>query len=100
MKGKLLIIVGALVVIAAGTAGALYYAYPVQVSIFGALATTGQKLWSQELGGAIGGGVITYTAEGSQKVAVTIGFTHPFWSTKIVTAKIQVLGLEGTSASQ
>jgi alcohol dehydrogenase (cytochrome c) len=44
----------------------------------------------QELGGAIGGGVITYTANGAQKVAVATGFTHIAWPTKIVTAKIAV----------
>jgi alcohol dehydrogenase (cytochrome c) len=44
--------------------------------------------------------VITYTAEGEQKVAVAIGFTHPVWPTKIVTAKIAVLGLDRGSASQ
>jgi PQQ enzyme repeat len=27
-------------------------------------AATGQKLWGQKIGGAIGGGVITYTANG------------------------------------
>ena len=31
-------------------------------------ATNGQKLWGQELGGAIGGGVITYTANGAKKL--------------------------------
>ena len=39
-------------------------------------AANGQKLWGQELGGAIGGGVNTYTANGAQKVAVAAGFTH------------------------
>jgi PQQ enzyme-like repeat protein len=58
-------------------------------------AANGEKLWSQDLGGAIGGGVITYTANGGQKVAVTTGFTHIAWPTKIVTAKIIVLGLVG-----
>ena len=57
-------------------------------------------LWGQELGGAIGGGVITYTANGAQKVAVAAGFAHPVWPTKIVTAKVIVLGLDGTSASK
>jgi alcohol dehydrogenase (cytochrome c) len=57
-------------------------------------ADTGQKLWGQNLGGAIGGGVITYMANGAQKVAVAAGLTHPVWPTKIVTAKIVVLGLE------
>jgi hypothetical protein len=55
---------------------------------------------SARLGGAIAGGVITYTVDGAQKVAVAFGFTHPVWPTKIVTAKIAVLGLDSSSASQ
>jgi hypothetical protein len=38
--------------------------------------------------------VITYSVNGAQKVAVAAGFTHPAWPTKIVKAKIVVLGLE------
>ena len=49
---------------------------------------------------AIGGGVITYTANGAQKVAVAAGSTHLAWPTKIVTAKVVVLGLDDASASQ
>ena len=63
-------------------------------------ADNGQKLWGQDLGGAIGGGVITYTGDGGQKVAVASGFTMVAWQTKIVTAKIVVLGLDGASAKQ
>ena len=63
-------------------------------------AANGQKLWGLELGGAIGGGVITYTANGAQKVAVATGFTHLAWPTKIVTAKIVVLGLDNAFGSQ
>ena len=39
-------------------------------------AANGQKLWGQELGGAIGGGVITYTANGAQKVAGGRPYAH------------------------
>jgi alcohol dehydrogenase (cytochrome c) len=53
----------------------------------------------QQLGGGIGGGVITYVATGAQKVAVAAGFTHPVWPTKIVTAKIVVLGVDRASGS-
>src|SRR5689334_2109756 len=67
---------------------------------FGSRSSTGQKLWGQQLGGAIGGGVITYAVDGAQKVAAAFGFTHPVWPTKIVTAKIAVLGLDNSSASQ
>jgi alcohol dehydrogenase (cytochrome c) len=63
-------------------------------------AANGQKLWGQKIGGAIGGGVITYTADGAQKIAVATGFTMIAWPTKIVTAKIVVLGLDSGSASQ
>jgi alcohol dehydrogenase (cytochrome c) len=38
-------------------------------------AANGQKLWGQQLGGAIAGGVITYTTNGAQKIAVASGFT-------------------------
>jgi len=58
-------------------------------------AATGQKLWGQQLGGAVAGGVITYVANGAQKIAVAAGFTSPAWPTKIVTAKVKVLGVEG-----
>jgi hypothetical protein len=39
-------------------------------------------------------GVSFWPYNGAQKVAVAAGFTHPVWPTKIVTAKIVVLGLE------
>ena len=54
----------------------------------------GRKLWGQKIGGAIGGGVITYTAEGEQKVAVATGLTEVLWPTDIMTAKVVILGLE------
>ena len=63
-------------------------------------AANGQKLWGEQLGGGIGGGVITYTADGAQKVAVAAGFTSVFWPTQIVTGKIVILGLDSASANQ
>jgi alcohol dehydrogenase (cytochrome c) len=56
-------------------------------------ADTGRKLWGQTIGGAIGGGVVTYTANGAQRVAVATGFTSILWPTKVVTGKISILGL-------
>jgi alcohol dehydrogenase (cytochrome c) len=63
-------------------------------------AANGQRLWGQKIGGAIGGGVITYTANGAQRVAVAIGFTSILWPTEVVTGKIVILGLDENSASQ
>jgi hypothetical protein len=39
-------------------------------------------------------------ANGAQKVAVAARFTHIAWPTKIVKAKIVVLGLDAPSASR
>jgi alcohol dehydrogenase (cytochrome c) len=54
----------------------------------------GRKLWSQNLRGAIGGGVITYSVNGTQKIAVAKGLTEILWPTEITTAKVSILGLE------
>jgi alcohol dehydrogenase (cytochrome c) len=63
-------------------------------------AANGQRLWGQKIGGAIGGGVITYTADGAQRVAVATGFTSILWPTEVVTGKIIILGLGDATASQ
>jgi PQQ-dependent dehydrogenase (methanol/ethanol family) len=80
------------------TAGGVVFFGDIGGNFYALDAANGRKLWGQDLGGAIGGGVITYTADGAQKVAVAIGFTHPAWPTKIVTAKIVVLGLDSAPA--
>ena len=82
------------------TAGGVVFFGDIGGNFYALDAANGQKLWGQELSGAIGGGVITYTANGAQKVAVAIGFTHLAWPTKLVTAKIVVLGLDSASANQ
>ena len=52
MKKTLLIIIGALVVIGVATAGALYYAYPVQVSTYAGLTRNYFISWSAPPGAA------------------------------------------------
>ena len=63
-------------------------------------AANGERLWGQKIGGAIGGGVITHTANGVQRVAVATGFTSILWPTEVVTGKIVILGLGDATASQ
>jgi len=53
-----------------------------------------------DLDGAIGGGIMTWTVDGVQKIAVASGFTYIAWPTKIVTDKVVVLGLDSASSSQ
>ncbi len=82
------------------TAGGVVFFGDIGGDFYALNSATGEKLWSQDLGGAIAGGVITYTAEGAQKVAVAAGFTMLAWPTKIVKAKVVILGLDGAAASQ
>lgn len=56
-------------------------------------AENGHKLWGRKIGGAIGGGVITYMIAGTQKVAVATGLTEVLWPTEITTAKVSILGI-------
>jgi alcohol dehydrogenase (cytochrome c) len=82
------------------TAGGVVFFGDVGGNFYALDAANGQKLWGQDLGGAIAGGVITYTANGTQKVAAAAGLINPFWPTKVSKAKIVVLGLDSASASQ
>jgi alcohol dehydrogenase (cytochrome c) len=74
-----------------GTMGGDFYALD---------GATGKKLFEQNLGGGIGGGVITYAAGGSQKVAVAAGLSMLAWPVKPVHAKVVVLGLGSAAASK
>jgi glucose dehydrogenase len=149
---KFFIVVGTLAVIGAVVGGALYLAFPVQMSTIGGLAhnyilsmgapagtTTTESnpayqappsapaasAASATAGdwpsynrtvdsdrfsplaeidtknvGKLGGGVITYTAGGTQKVAVAAGFSMLAWPTKPVHAKVVVLGLDSAAAKK
>ena len=56
-------------------------------------AVSGKKVWSTDLGGAIGGGVITYDSGSGQKIAIAAGMTSPIWPTPKINGKVVVLGL-------
>jgi alcohol dehydrogenase (cytochrome c) len=77
------------------TAGGIVFFGDLGGNFYALDSSTGQKLFGQVLGGGggIGGGIITYTAGGVQKVAVAAGFTMVAWPTKPVTAKVVILGL-------
>jgi PQQ-dependent dehydrogenase (methanol/ethanol family) len=82
------------------TVGGVLFFGDVGGNFYALDASNGQKLFGQQLGGAIGGGVITYTANDQQRVAVAYGFTMLAWPVKIVTAKIAILGVDSAAASQ
>jgi alcohol dehydrogenase (cytochrome c) len=76
------------------TAGGVLFFGDMGGNFYALDSATGQQLWGRDLGGAIGGGVITYIANGVQKVAVAAGFTSPVWPVKVVRGKVVVLGLD------
>ena len=47
--------------------------------------------------GGIGGGVISYAINGTQRIAVAAGISHPVWPVWPTTGKIAVLGLGETN---
>ena len=80
------------------TAGGLVFFGDMGGNFYALDAATGQRLWGQKIGGAIGGGVITYTANGAQRIAVAAGFTSLLWPTEVVTGKVVILGLGDAEA--
>ncbi len=81
------------------TAGGLAFFGDVGGNFYALDAATGEKLWGQKIGGAIGGGVIAYEAGGREKIAVTTGLTGVSWPTEHVTGQIVVLGIDGAPAT-
>jgi alcohol dehydrogenase (cytochrome c) len=75
------------------TAGGLVFAGDMGGTLYAFDSRTGQVVWSQKIGGALGGGVITYRVNGVQRLAVATGMTSPIWPTEKTTAKVVVLGL-------
>jgi alcohol dehydrogenase (cytochrome c) len=77
------------------TAGGLVFFGDMGGNFYALDAATGQKLWGQKIGGAIGGGVITYAVNGAQKIAVATGYISPAFPVEIRRAKIAIMGVEG-----
>jgi alcohol dehydrogenase (cytochrome c) len=75
------------------TAGSLVLFGDMGGNFYAFDAASGKKLWSTDLGGAIGGGVITYDSGQGQKIAVAAGMTSPIWPTPKINGKVVVLGL-------
>jgi len=75
------------------TGGGLVFFGDMGGNFYAVDASNGRRLWGQKLEGAVGGGVITYMANGSQRVAVAAGISSIAWPTEVATAKIVILGL-------
>jgi len=82
------------------TAGGIVFFGDMGGNFYALDAANGQKLWGQKIGGAIAGGVITYTVNGTQKIAAATGLTEILWPTEITTAKVSILGVDGAATNQ
>ncbi|MDR3462335.1 MAG: PQQ-binding-like beta-propeller repeat protein [Beijerinckiaceae bacterium] len=76
------------------TAGGVVFFGDMGGNFYALDANDGHELWGQKIGGAVGGGVITYKAADTQRVAVATGLTEVLWPTEITTAKVSILGVE------
>jgi alcohol dehydrogenase (cytochrome c) len=56
-------------------------------------AGTGRVLWRSDTQNAVGGGVISYAANGKQYVAAAVGMKSPIWPVPNQSARVVVFGL-------
>lgn len=77
------------------TAGGVVFVGDMAGGLYALDAKTGATVWTAKPGGAVGGGIISYsTAGGDQRVAVAAGMTSPIWPTAKVNARLVVYGLK------
>jgi alcohol dehydrogenase (cytochrome c) len=75
------------------TAGGVLFFGDMGGTLYAFDSASGKQLWSTDLGGAIGGGVISYDTGAGQKIAVAAGMTSAIWPTRKINGKVVVLGL-------
>jgi alcohol dehydrogenase (cytochrome c) len=75
------------------TGGGLVFLGDMGGNLYALDTSSGQRLWSLTVRGAVAGGIISYAVGGSQRVAVAYGMTSVLWPTAPSSAKIMVLGL-------
>lgn len=75
------------------TAGGLVFAADLAGNLFAVDAASGQRLWNDNVGQPVGGGIITYRAGGQQLVAAAIGNGGGVWPIPTTRSSIVVYGL-------
>jgi alcohol dehydrogenase (cytochrome c) len=75
------------------TAGGIVLFGDMGGNVYAVDAVEGKPLWTVKVAGAVGGGVITYLADGSQRIALAAGLSSILWPTEQATAKIVIFGL-------
>lgn len=72
------------------TAGGLVFAADLAGNLFAVDARSGKRLWNDEVGQPVGGGIITYRAGGRQLLAAAIGNGGGVWPITVTRSSIVV----------
>ncbi len=75
------------------TAGGLVFSADLKGTVRAFNAETGDVLWQLDAGQSIGGGIVSYSAGGRQRVAVASGMKSRIWPGAADQSRIQVFGL-------
>lgn len=75
------------------TAGGLVFTGDLDGQLLAYDAATGKELWKDATGKAIGGGVISYQARGTQRIAAATGMNAGTWKIQAGPARVVVYAL-------
>ena len=78
------------------TAGGLVFTADLGGRFYAFDATTGRILWQYEMGQSTGGGIVTYRANGGQRVAIASGMKSPIWPGAADASRIVIFGVESS----
>jgi alcohol dehydrogenase (cytochrome c) len=76
------------------TAGGLVFAADMGGELYAFSADSGAVLWRTNTGQSSGGGIVTYTAGGRQRLGVASGMKSPVWPGGADKSRILVYGLK------
>jgi alcohol dehydrogenase (cytochrome c) len=75
------------------TAGGLLFGADLGGTLYAFDADKGTVLWQTNTGQSTGGGIITYAANGRQRIGVASGMKSPVWPGGAAQSRILVYGL-------
>ena len=75
------------------TAGQLVFAADLGGTLYAFDQRSGKVLWQQDTGQSIGGGIVSYSVGGQQRIAVASGMKSPVWPGGAKQSRILVYGL-------
>ncbi len=75
------------------TAGGLLFSADLRGNLRAFDAESGAVLWQLETGQSIGGGIVSYSAGGKQRIGVASGMKSRIWPGAADQSRIQVFGL-------